>query len=120
MTTYQEFIDEMSKSDKWEAKNRLYVVIQHVLKLKCIRGQMAAVNARAWKNSAQRERRALAALFGEHPGLKPDLTGALVDEVYRAAVANVQVEYPNVRFPRTRQISIEEILGEDVMAALKS
>ena len=113
-------IHRRNEQDKRELKNRLYVIIQHILKLKCIGGRVAADNARGWKNSARREQRALAALLGEHPGLKPDLTDTFVDEVYRAAVANVQVDYPNVRFPRTRQISLEEIVGDELIAGLKN
>ena len=75
-----EFIDEMSKSEKREIKNRLSVVIEHVLKLNYVQGQIAADNSRGWKNSAQRERRALGDLFNNHPGLKPELTELLVND----------------------------------------
>ena len=115
METYQEFTADMSKSEKREIKNRLYVVIEHCLKVKYVKGRLAEANVRGWNNSVQRERRALAELFMEHPGLKPELTDELVDEVYRAAVAVVQVEYRNVKFPRLRKLSMEDIVGKKVM-----
>ena len=126
MNMHAEFIDEMSKSEKREIKNRLSVVIEHVLKLNYVQGRIAADNsqcafnscASGWKNSAQRERRALGDLFNNHPGLKPELTELLVNEVHRMAVADLQVRYPHVQFPRTRQLSTEEIVGRDVVAML--
>ena len=118
MNMHLEFIDEMSKSEKREIKNRLSVVIEHVLKLKYIEGRIASDNSRGWNNTAQRERRALGDLFNSHPGLRPELTELLVNEVYEVAVADVQVRYPNVQFPRSRELSIEDIVGGDVMAVL--
>ena len=86
MNMHLEFIDEMSK--KREIKKRLSVVIEHILKLKYIEGRIAADNSQCafnscagvWKNSAQRERRALGDLFNNHPGLKPELTELLVND----------------------------------------
>ena len=54
MNMHLEFIDEMSKSEKREIKNRLSVVIEHVLKLKYIEGRIAADNSQCAFNSCAR------------------------------------------------------------------
>ncbi|MCC6363637.1 MAG: DUF29 family protein [Bryobacterales bacterium] len=40
MKTYQDFITEMSKSEIRELESRLGVIIEHLLKIKYVKGQI--------------------------------------------------------------------------------
>lgn len=119
MNAFQEFISEMGKSERRELGNRLYRLLEHVLKARYIKDQIATDNLRGWNKSVRDQRRELVDLFTEHRHLKPEFTDELIDDVYRAVVADLQEEYPNVRFPRNRQLAMPEIMGKDVMAVLK-
>jgi hypothetical protein len=117
MKAQLEFISEMSKSERRELESRLYVLIEHVLKIQYIGGRVAADNLRGWSRTVRDQRRELLSLFVEHPGIKPELSYELIDEIYRTAIADLKKEFPNLTLPGVRQLSIEDIVGASVMRA---
>jgi Domain of unknown function DUF29 len=118
MKTRLEFIDEMSKSERRELENRLYALIEHILKIKHVGGLVASDNLRGWSRTIRNQRREVLDLLMEHPGLKPDLNGELIDHTYASVVVDLKKEYPLATFPRARQLSMDEIVGVEIMAAL--
>ncbi len=119
MKTYQDFITEMSKSEIRELESRLSVIIEHLLKMTHVKGQIGLDNLRGWKKSVRDQQDHLADHVEEHPGLKPKITDALLDTVYRTVIGGLNKDYPGIAFPRTRQLSFEEIVGKNVAAMLK-
>jgi len=117
MKAQLEFISEMSKSERRELESRLYVLIEHVIEIQYIGGRVAADNLRGWSRTVRDQRRELLSLLVEHPGIQPELTGELIDEIYRTAIADLKKEFPNLTLPGVRQLSIEEIVGASVMRA---
>lgn len=119
MKTSQQLISEMSKSEIRELESRLSVIIEHLLKIKHVKGQIGTDNLRGWKKSVRDQQNDVADHLEENPGLKPKITDALLDTVYRSVVGGLNKDYPNVRFPRSRQLSLEEIVRNDGMAILR-
>lgn len=119
MRTRPDFITEMSKSEVRELESRLAVIVEHLLKLKYVKGQVALDNLRGWKKSVRDQQNELADHIDENPGLKAKLTEALVDRVYRTAVGGLNKDYPAIPFPRIRQLTINDIVGPEVSAMLK-
>ena len=119
MKAYQDFITEMSKSETREFESRLSVIIEHLLKIGHIKGQIGIDNLRGWKKSVRDQMNELADHIEENPGLKPKITDTLLDTVYRSVIGGLKKDYPAIQFPRTRQLSVEEIVGSNVIALLK-
>ena len=117
--TFQAFITEMSKSEIRELESRISVIMEHLLKLEHIKGRRALDNLRGWKKSVRDQQHDLADHVEENPGLKPKITEALLDTVYRSVIGSLNKDYPGVPFPRTRQLSVEEIAGSSLAVVLK-
>jgi hypothetical protein len=117
--TYPDFITEMSKSEIRELESRLSVIIEHLLKIKHVKGQAGLDNLRGWKKPVRDQQNELAGHIEENPGLKPRITDALLDTVFRSVIGGLDKDYPGIQFPRSRQLSVEEIVGEDLAVMLK-
>lgn len=115
-----DFISDMSKSEVRELESRLAVIVEHLLKIKYVKGQVALENLRGWKKSVRDQQSELADHIDENPGLKAKLTDALLDRVYRTAVGGLNKDYPAIPFPRIRQLAMNEIVGPDVSPKLKA
>ena len=107
----EEFFVEMSKTDKRELENRLYVLISHLLKIEHVTGQVGARDLHGWSKTVRAQRDEIGKLCLRHPSLRPDLTDWLADKVYLEAVANLEDEYPGIAFPRSRNLTMQDILG---------
>ncbi len=53
MKTYQELLTEMSKSEIRELESRLSVIIEHLLKIQHVKGQIGLDNLRGWTKSVR-------------------------------------------------------------------
>ena len=67
-----EELESLGKSDKRELRNRLTVLIEHLLKLGYWEAEREA-NARGWKNTIKEQRRQIKILLSDSPSLKPYL-----------------------------------------------
>jgi hypothetical protein len=76
-----EELEDMGKSDKRELKNRLEVLIMHLLKW-----QYQAERSTSWKSTIKEQRRKLNRLLKDAPSLKKNIHEA-VSDVYAGAVA---------------------------------
>ena len=119
MKTSLQALREMGKTESHELENRLDVLLEHLLKIGHVQGNVGAENLRGWKISVENQRIELIDLIEENPGLKPKVTDALLDKVHEAASADLKKDYPSSAFPQSRQMSIGEILGQDLMAMFK-
>lgn len=83
------------------------------------------IRASKWANSEYQtqsvrdQKNELVDHIEENPGLKPKIQDTILDTVYRSVIGGLNKDYPAIRFPRTRQLSVEEIVGGDVVALLK-
>jgi hypothetical protein len=96
MKTYFELAAEMSKSDLRELESRLTVLIEYLLKLAHVTGRAAKDNQTGWNQTVGYQREDLALHFEQNQGLKSKLTHAMLDKVYRSALATVRKEYAAV------------------------
>lgn len=118
MTTYLQRISEMGKSEVHELENRLSIVLEHLLKIRHVEGLIGTDNLRGWRKSIRGQLIKLTDLIDENPGLKPRVTDSLMDEIHRTVVAELKKKYPGILLPRSREFSLEEIVGAETMAML--
>jgi hypothetical protein len=119
MNTCYELVTEMSKSDLQELESRLIVLIEHLLKIAHVTGQVGHDNARGWNQTVRNQRRDLAAHRRANPGLKSKLSEEWIGEAYRVALVNARAEHPALTALSFRRLSLDEIVGPDVVALLK-
>lgn len=77
------------------------------------------MNAQNPNQTVPYQRRDLGLHVQENAGLKSKLTHGMLDKAYRTALATLKEEYPGIIFPPIRQLSLEEILGPEALAALR-
>ena len=119
MKTSLQALREMGKTELHELENRLDVLLEHLLKISHVHGNVAAENLRGWKISVKNQRVQLIDLIEENPGMKPKVTDSLLDKRHRSVAARLKDQYPSVPFPKSRQMSMEEIVGKELMAMMK-
>ncbi|MFN0103118.1 MAG: DUF29 family protein [Bryobacteraceae bacterium] len=119
MKTSLQALREMGKTELHELENRLDVLLEHLLKIKHVKGNVGAENLRGWKISVENQQIQLIDLIEGNPGLKPKVTDTLIDNVHRSVAARVKEQYPNVPFPQSRRMSMEEIVGNELMEMLR-
>jgi len=105
-----EEIESLGRSDRRELKNRLIVLLAHILK----RFYIDSVRDNGgWILTIREQRRRLTALLSDSPSLKNRIP-EIFDEAYQDALEDVRCEYPKIRFPDEWQFSreIEAILSE--------
>ena len=71
MKTSQDFITEMSKSEIRELESRLSVIVEHLLKVRHVEGQIGLDNLRGWKNSVRISMRTTRGFHSHGPGNCP-------------------------------------------------
>ena len=100
-------IDSLGKRDRRELKNRLIVLLAHLLKRMYVN---SPDNFAGWELTIREQRRQLSALLTDSPSLKPDLKEVLND-AYLDARSDVQLEYANATLPETCPFSAENSLA---------
>ena len=94
-----EEIETLGKSEKRELRNRLLVLISHILKRMYVN---SAENFNGWEITIIEQRKQIQILLKESPSLKPYLA-QIFTEVYLDALDIVSVEYKQTQFPETWQ-----------------
>ena len=100
-------IDSLGKRDRRELKNRLIVLLAHLLKRMYVN---SPDNFAGWELTIREQRRQINALLTDSPSLKPDLKEVLND-AYLDARSDVQLEYANATLPETCPFSAEDYLA---------
>jgi Domain of unknown function DUF29 len=110
-----EEIDSLGKRDKRELKNRLDVLLNHLLKRCYI---PTPENYRGWELTIREQRKQLLRLLEESPSLR-GLLSEIFAQVWNVALAEAKEDYPEVNFPDEWQFSrdINAILSEEFWKA---
>jgi Domain of unknown function DUF29 len=98
-----EEIESLGKSERRELRNRLLVLIAHVLKRMYV---ISPENFNGWEVTIVEQRKQLKGLLKDSPSLKPYLT-QIFPEIYADALDIVAVEYKQTVFPDNWQFNVE-------------
>ncbi|NEP77564.1 MAG: DUF29 domain-containing protein [Okeania sp. SIO3C4] len=90
-----EEIESLGRSERRELKNRLMVLLAHILKRMYIN---TPENFNGWELTIVEQRKQIKSLLQDSPSLKPYLE-AIFTEVYADALDIVRVEYKQTEFP---------------------
>lgn len=98
-----EEIESLGKSDRRELRNRLMVLLAHILKRMYVN---SPENFNGWEVTIVEQRKQLKGLLKDSPSLKPYLAEVFA-EVYADALDIVTPEYKQTQFPQTWQFDVE-------------
>ncbi|NET00851.1 MAG: DUF29 domain-containing protein [Sphaerospermopsis sp. SIO1G1] len=98
-----EEIETLGKSEKRELKNRLLVLLSHILKRMYVN---SPDNFNVWEITIVEQRKQIKNLLKESPSLKP-LFAQMFTEVYLDALEIVSMEYKQTQFPETWQFDYQ-------------
>lgn len=106
-----EEIESLARRDRRELKNRLDILLNHLLKRCYI---PTPENYRGWELTIREQRKQLQRLLEESPSLQSYLL-EVSDEIWQAARCDAQKDYPKVEFPKDWQFSwdLEALLSEE-------
>lgn len=90
-----EEIEGLAKSDKRELRNRLRVLLAHLLKRQYVNAQE---DFRGWEITIREQRACLAQILEDSPSLKIYLLDQW-DAVWQKALSETREDYPRVDFP---------------------
>jgi len=97
-----EEIEGLAKRDRRELKNRLTVLLSHLLKRIYVD---SPENFHGWELTIREQRRQIQGLLQDSPSLKPYLE-EVFSIAYRDALDDVRFEYQQVYFPDTWQFDL--------------
>lgn len=105
-----EEIESLAGRDRRELESRLDVLLNHLLKRGCV---PTPENYRGWELTIREQRKQLRRLLRQSPSLRNYLS-EVFDEIWQAALADAQEDYPKVDFPGEWPFShdVEAILSE--------
>jgi hypothetical protein len=106
-----EEIESLARRDKRELKNRLDVLLNHLLKRCYI---PTPENYRGWELTVREQRKQLKQLLEDSPSLKNYWLEAF-DEIWQSALSDARQDYPQIDFPDEWQFSreVENLLSEE-------
>jgi predicted nucleic acid-binding Zn-ribbon protein len=102
-----EEIESLGKQERRELRNRLAVLVGHLLKWQF----QPAGRGASWRATLREQRREVQRLLKENPSLKPYLDEAIADS-YDAALALAIRETGLEQFPEQCPYSVEQIADE--------
>ena len=107
-----EEIEDMGRSRRTELRNRLAVLLLHLLKWQ----YQATLRSRSWQSTIAEQRVRIADHLDENPSLRPGLADAVATG-YRYALLRVDWEtgLPSERFPATCPYAEAEVLDPGFM-----
>lgn len=107
-----EEIDSLARSDRRQIKNRLDILLNHLLK-RCY--VATPEDNRGWELTIREQRKQLQRLIEESPSLRNYLS-EVFNEIWQVALAEVRQDYPQAQFPDQWQFSreVEALLTEEI------
>jgi hypothetical protein len=90
-----EEIEALARSDKRELRNRLRILLSHLLRQGYVN---AGEDFRGWELTIRDQRLSLAQILEDSPSLKPYFLAHL-DLIWQQALSETQEDYPSVDFP---------------------
>ncbi|MBD2301647.1 DUF29 domain-containing protein [Nostoc sp. FACHB-87] len=113
ITNLIEEIDSMGRSEKKELKNRLIILIEHLLKLQFWTAEKDD-NSRGWRNTVVEQRRQIIYLLEDSPSLKSVLEDVFLDCYTNARNDTIRKYQLNSElFPKESPFSVTQILDAD-------
>jgi hypothetical protein len=108
-----EEVQDIGKRDKREVKNRLIVLLTHLLKHQ----YQPNKRTRSWLDTIDEQRSQLCYIFEDSPSLKAHYAPAILDTCYEAASnkAKRQTGLPVTTFPASCPYSLEQALDPDFL-----
>ena len=105
-----EEIDTLGRQQRQELRNRLAVLIDHLLKWQ----YQSEQRSRSWLATIRVQRRDILRLIKENPSLKSYLEEAILEAYDNARdLAMGETDLPEETFPRSCQYAPQEILSHD-------
>ncbi|MFB2892259.1 DUF29 domain-containing protein [Aerosakkonemataceae cyanobacterium BLCC-F50] len=105
-----EEIESLGKQDRRELRNRLRVLIGHLLKWEYQPGK----RSKSWSNTIYEQRYQIKQLIKESPSLKPYLEEAVVESYSDALdLASRETSLDESLFPQECSYNLEQILDKD-------
>jgi hypothetical protein len=107
-----EEIEDMGKSIRRELRNRMLVLLAHLLKWQC----QPNLRSRSWSGTAKEQRRQINDLLAESPSLRPVVNQELAGlySVARDKAAD-ETGFPDTTFPAECPFTLEQILDRDFL-----
>ncbi|MEY6431349.1 DUF29 domain-containing protein [Thioalkalicoccus limnaeus] len=103
-------LDGMSRSERRQLRNRLVILVLHLLKMQC----QPERRSRSWEVTVITQRIDIKLLLKESPSLRPTLAaalGAIYDTARREAAQETRLELN--RFPPTCPFTIDQVLDDE-------
>lgn len=102
-----EELEGMARSDRREIRNRLIVLLVHLLKHKC----QPRRRSRGWRATIAEQRQRIASVLDDSPSLHP-FPAAILDRCYAEARSQAILEtgLPAAAFPKKCPFSIEGVI----------
>jgi hypothetical protein len=104
-----EEIESLGKQDRRELRNRLRVLIGHLLKWEYQPGK----RSKSWSNTIYEQRYQIKELIKESPSLKPYLRDAVVESYSDALEAMRETSLDESSFPQECCYNLEQILEKE-------
>ncbi|HAG82173.1 MAG TPA: DUF29 domain-containing protein [Cyanobacteria bacterium UBA12227] len=98
-----EEIESLGRSDRRELRNRLMVLMTHILKRMYVN---SPENFNGWEVTIVEQRQPIKSLLEDSPSLKPYLA-EILPKVYADALESVRFEYKQTEFPNSWQFDVE-------------
>jgi hypothetical protein len=107
-----EELESMGRSVRRELRNRLAILLMHLLKWQYQPG----LRSRSWSGTIREQRRQIADLVDESPSLRP-LVGQDLSQVYGLAIIKAVAEtgFQEAMFPADCPFSPDQIMAEDFL-----
>ena len=112
-----EEIEDLGKRDRHEIKNRLVLLVMHLLKWQFQpERRFSPSGGSSWLSTIREQRRQLADLFEQSPSLKR-YAEQVISAVHRAAAreASAETGIPIARFPVQCPFSFEQVLEDEFL-----
>lgn len=105
-----EEIESMGRSERRELKNRLIILLEHLLKLHYWTSERAC-NERGWRNTIIEQRRQIQLVLEDSPSLRA-LLNALYIDAYRQAREDLilKAQLPEAALPREQPYTLADAL----------
>jgi hypothetical protein len=111
LSAVAEEVEIVARADAHELRSRLEQILEHMLKLKLITGQVRKYNESGWQASIVRQRSEIQSLLEASPSLEHRIP-EMLPKAYRTAAAAVHAGF-DVDAPPECPFGITEILADD-------
>ena len=111
-----EEIEDLGKSERRAVDGQLARLLEHLLKLRNVRGTAREYNGKGWRLSVSSARLSINKLLRESPSLRPALTELLADAYPADRIEALhQPTFSKDDLPRECPWTVEQVLNDDFL-----